>query len=749
MKKVSLGVVLIMLCLTLMCAMATAEAITTSDPSDLRTEHPYALKMDQTWTYTHPAPAAALKVTFSPETYYLGADMIIRDAQGNGRYYRYDALAGQTVVVPGNSLTIRFHDDSYYNTGYGFEVTDITAMTDQEYAEYAAPRLLAEDGWVTGLYDPLNQTTRLIIPAVIDGETVSGIAENAFEGLRLTEVVIEEGIRTIGDWAFHGSADLVSISFPASLQSIGFDMLGQAYELKTITYQGTVAQASAIRIAEENSRLKSLPWTCADGIYHWSGSGVTHGGTAWSWADGVLTISRSGDMEEQFSLDAAPWSDLGGCTRAIVFSDGVASISSQGFYAFTTVTDVTIPASVTSIGDQAFNGSSSLRTVHFGGTLAARRTITIGEGNEYLTHALWTCSDGEYAEEYTGTCGPQITWKLRCNTLTLTGRGAMPDYGFDDELRTTVNPPWYDQQLRKYIRQVVIQPGITAIGKYAFSNAMLFDLTLPASVTAISDNAFDNAYINALHYGGTKAQAAGISIGFSLRYALYDIPWECSDGTMYQSLSGSCGTNLSYVYAHYTLTISGSGTMDGGPDWSNYSFSPRVYHLVFESGVTGISTNTLNGLYLDDIVFPASLVEVGEGTFARWEVDTVYYGGTAAEKARIRLGADNDALLSARWVFTAPFSGDFVLPADTVTIEEEAFSGIAATGVRISDAVTTIGARAFAGCPHLEMVWIPSGVTSIADSAFEGCEHLMIYGVPGSAAEAFAEARGYAFVSAD
>lgn len=54
---------------------------------------------------------------------------------------------------------------------------------------------------------------------------------------------------------------------------------------------------------------------------------------------------------------------------------------------------------------------------------------------------------------------------------------------------------------------------------------------------------------------------------------------------------------------------------------------------------------------------------------------------------------------------------DFILPAALTTIEEEAFMGGAFTFAKLSDNTASIGARAFADCPNLAYILMPSGVT--------------------------------------
>ena len=92
-----------------------------------------------------------------------------------------------------------------------------------------------------------------------------------------------------------------------------------------------------------------------------------------------------------------------------------------------------------------------------------------------------------------GTCGVDeslnVTWALTGTspnyTLTISGTGAMKDYGTPDDL------PWKDY--RSLIASVVIEDGVTSIGDYAFegcNNANLTSVTIPASVTSIGDYAF-------------------------------------------------------------------------------------------------------------------------------------------------------------------------------------------------------------------------------------------------------------------
>ena len=87
----------------------------------------------------------------------------------------------------------------------------------------------------------------------------------------------------------------------------------------------------------------------------------------------------------------------------------------------------------------------------------------------------------------------------------------------------------------------------------------------------------------------------------------------------------------------------------------------------------------------------------------------------------------------------------FALPQMLTAIGEEAFAGIAAETVEVSENVVSIGPRAFADCKNLREIIIPATVTAIDDSALSGCENVTVYGVKGSEAERFAKENGFTF----
>ena len=106
--------------------------------------------------------------------------------------------------------------------------------------------------------------------------------------------------------------------------------------------------------------------------------------------------------------------------------------------------------------------------------------------------AMVVCAQAQ--TQTNGTCGDKVTWSYdeSSGTLTLSGSGAMYDY---ENFNISSNDfskaaPWMENYWG-YIHSVVVDEGVTTIGKYAFSYCTnLVSVSLPSSLTSIGDYAF-------------------------------------------------------------------------------------------------------------------------------------------------------------------------------------------------------------------------------------------------------------------
>jgi uncharacterized repeat protein (TIGR02543 family) len=93
--------------------------------------------------------------------------------------------------------------------------------------------------------------------------------------------------------------------------------------------------------------------TCGE----WAGYGVWDNGTSKE-----LKFYGTGNMNN-YTMNTAPWSGVRNSVTTITIPQGITSIGNYAFVGFTAITEIAIPEGVTSIGQHAFDGCSSLTTV--------------------------------------------------------------------------------------------------------------------------------------------------------------------------------------------------------------------------------------------------------------------------------------------------------------------------------------------------------------------------------------------------
>ena len=94
-------------------------------------------------------------------------------------------------------------------------------------------------------------------------------------------------------------------------------------------------------------------------------------------------------------------------------------------------------------------------------------------------------AEGEVTIVESGSCGESVSYQLDSEgTLTISGTGGMYSY----ELSGEGVSPFYN---REDIKKVVMDEGVTSIGKYSFYMCVnLSDVTLPSTVTSMNQGAF-------------------------------------------------------------------------------------------------------------------------------------------------------------------------------------------------------------------------------------------------------------------
>jgi uncharacterized protein (TIGR02145 family) len=168
-----------------------------------------------------------------------------------------------------------------------------------------------------------------------------------YGNFKIAEVVIEEGVTYIGDYAFAGLRYLASVTIPASVAAIGMN-----------AFEGSGMKA--VKVAADNARYSS-----EDGILFNKDKttlllypvGELHaGGLPLDNKEGAYTIPST---VTAIGEGAFAYSTIG----SIIIPNGVADIRERAFYSCRNLTSMTIPGSVKTIGENAFAACAALKSV--------------------------------------------------------------------------------------------------------------------------------------------------------------------------------------------------------------------------------------------------------------------------------------------------------------------------------------------------------------------------------------------------
>ena len=477
----------------------------------------------------------------------------------------------------------------------------------------------------------------------------------------------------IGSGVFYGY-EMTSVVIPAGVTNMFGATFSSASGLTNIT------------VAADNPAYKSV-----DGVLY-TKDGKTL--VAWPRAKGGDAVVAPGT---EYIGDAAFY-----CNYNLTSVSLPASLKSIGNNAFgycqnESFTSVTIPASVETIGTEAFGYCSCLSTVNFLGTegdIDIAATAFIGTPYDAAKPFALIVNDYGSLVGFHGISPENVVISNYLEGTDLTGIGyaALSAWNYDTSSMTNV----------------VVPEGVTWIDSYAFAaNEALESVPLPMSLQSISYNAF--YYCTALRELRIPAGVESVS----------DTLFEgCTNLTVYApetlrdafSVPEGCAIEY-YAVPQYTVTFDANG----GTIWTGAEYAETVDVEVLEGRtvVDSITTPTRDGFDFagwfdgDGKRVASGFVVTGDVTLTAYWLEASPWDWYDNGDGVVICGARDDSVIT---------NGVLTIPATLTVLDDD--------GEPVPVPVVGIGPHAFISSRLFSVLELPASIEWIGNYAFRNCHSL-------------------------
>ena len=611
-----------------------------------------------------------------------------------------------TLTIPASVETIGAY--AFYYSKYSSLIIENTS------AKPSQLTTIGNSAFVTTTSATTKMTGALTIPA-----SVETIGTNAFQYQQITSLTIENTsakpsqLTSIGNFAFGTNTLLTgSLTIPASVTTIGNQAFYYA-NLTSLTIENTSAKPSQLTSIGASAFNEN---TALTGSLTIPPSVQTIGDNAFYDANLTsLTIENTSAKPSQLtSIGAGAFNENTALTGLLTIPASVQTIGDNAFY-YANLTSLTIentsskPSQLTSIGNYAFRTNTLLT-----GSLTIPASVqTIG------TQAFFDSSLTSLTIENTSSKPSQLTTigtgAFVRNTL-LTGSLTIPA-----SVQTIGDNAFSDAKFTSLIFEDTVSNSsqLTSIGYSAFQNNRFRRLTIPASVTTIEPGAFlGNSFTIAdditIEYNETNLETrfdnVWAEIGFPekglVKYGCYII--NPSYPRTIQKYDIECGTNVEIPSEINGVTIQ---TIE-----HEAFYNKGLVSVTIPNTVNRINRDAFGLNQLSSVTIPSSVTTIEYDAFKNNQITSVTFEDTQDHPSSVTT-IESDAFQNNQIT-------SVTIPASVQTIGGHAFEGNQLTTVTFENTashpshLTTIGYQTFRN-NQLTSVTIPSSVTTIGDDAFQ------------------------------
>ena len=559
------------------------------------------------------------------------------------------------------------------------------------------------------------------IETVVIEDGVTSIGNYAFAYCsNLTSVTIPSSVTSIGEYVFFICTRLTSVTIPSSVTSIGGGAFDYCSSLTSITIPSSVTSIEKSTFAHcESLTSINIPANVTS---------IGEDAFYFCLALETITIDEGNDKYDSRDecnaiIETVSNTLIYGCKKTVI-PNSVTSIGEKAFYFCEGMTSVTIPSSVTSIGKTAFLGCTGLASVTIPssvttiGELAFNRcqsltSVTIPSSVTTIeSYAFSECTGLSSVTIPSSVTSIEERTFLACSSLTsVTIPSSVTNIGnsaFEGctSLKSVIIPSSvtsigedaFDHCTS--LSSVTIPSSVTSIEPYVFRNCTsLSSITIPASVTSIGNSAFEGCTSLKSIFMLANSTVDDTSFDFNVQGKKFYVP------------SGSANNYSYYFYGSDIIEFDG---YCGDPDVNGGKNVAWV--LTDEDG--------------DSENVKETLTICGTGAMK----DYVYYNIpwlNNRESIKTVVVGNGVTSIGSFTSYDCNNLTSVTIPSSVTSISERAFENCSKlTSIIIPSSITSIEDRTFFGCSSLTSIIIPSSVTSIGNSAFSHCESLTSINIP-------------------
>ena len=541
-----------------------------------------------------------------------------------------------------------------------------------------------------------DETAEIVVPNYAEA-----IYNRAFYGnTQLERITISSGIKTIGSYAFSECVGLKNVIMQGTVESIGSNCFYNCTNLETITLPETLkaiegsafsgcSKLEKIELPDNVTSLRAGDETYSNALYQYNGlvycnpdsmtartvSEVNHDfyvGDDTSFGLRYIAVDEESKLALYSYTGSATKVEIPDCVEAIYNSTGV-------FRGNASITEVVIPASITTIPASCFSDCTNLETITLPETLKAiegsalsgcsklekielpDNVTSLRAGNETYSNAFY---------QYNGL--------VYCNLDSVTARTV-----------SEVNHDFYVGDDTSFGLRYIAVDEESKLALYSYTGSAM-KVEIPDYVEAIYNS-------TGTLRGNTNITEVVIPAGVTM------IPASCFSGC----------TSLETITFPETMTAIGSSAFNGCSKLGRIDLPDNVTSL--KNGDFS-ALNGYNGLvYCNlDSVTARTVSEVGHNFYVD---DDTSFG--------LRYITDNGESKLALKSYTGSAT-EVVVPAIVATIGSHCFYKCTSLEViTLPDTLTSIQGFAFSYCTNLTRIYLPDNVTNLiggSSGAFVYCD---------------------------